>query len=303
MESSGLINTKQLPLPVSIPKDQSIVKILESFSEHLETEILGRAVWVDNRLKITSLEIVELACKNLKRTAENKPRKEHFTIYIRPNDDMSCALTHTGLMSAFFGKNFDDSVPFIGRQNEDPSLAVDKVKQMMLAKEAPFSLKNRLYHAFFGYHSDQKILDENNWTIYSVQLLQRDVGYLHSFIILQLIENNKVVYKILQSFVNEYRFIMKDTKTYTRADIFLMFDELLDFVKTTEWNEKYVHLISHFFHSKSSRPVGEKIDIQRRLILRCGDSTRASVEQFADSFVSDFPTDLKIKVLKEEGKR
>lgn len=296
MDASN-VNPK-VSLPVFISSDQSVSAILGNFSDNFATDILGRYLWSCGNLKISSQQIADLAVKNLKRIAKGKARAEHFTIHFRVIDASSCVITHNALLTAFFGKHFERALKPISKPDEDPALSAAKIKKIMLEKEgSPFTGFDRIYHRIFGERRLRPALDDHNWTVYSLQIQRESCEYVHACVILQMIENNRVVYKICQSFVNQYYFDMSKVNAHTGADMFLMLDEIVDFIRSADWSATHNHLITHFFQSKAAMPLGEKIGYKSRLILQYADVSRTSFESRCSKFLSAYPPDLKIKVI------
>jgi hypothetical protein len=296
MDASN-VNPK-VSLPMFISRDQSLSAILGDFSENFATDILGRYLWSCGSLKISNQQIADLAVKNLKRIAKGKARAEHFTIHFRVSDASSCVITHDALLATFLGKHFEKALKPISTPGEDPALSAAKIKKIMLEKEgSPFTGFARIYHRFFGERGLRQALDDHHWTVYSLQIQRESCEYVHACVILQMIENNRVVYKICQSFVNQYYFEMSKVNAHTSADMFLMLDEIVDFIRSDEWTAKHNHLITHFFKSKAAMPLGEKIGYKSRLILQYADVSRTSLERSYSQFSSAYPADLKIKVI------
>lgn len=298
MDASSELPKSQLPRPSAIKPDETVSQYLGRF--RLEPDLLGRYLWLTDRLSVSESAKLKLENRNFKRFAKGKPDISWVTIYFSQRDASNCVLTHDALMTSFFGPNCYNKLRLL---NRDPIVAINELRNRMLSREASSSFGSRV-HCFLRGHSDvaPDPLNKTNWSVYSVKIYKGDDASsrecLHAFAILQSFENNNLVYKILQSYIGMYNFNEHDI-SYNSAEIQTLLNELGELFSSNTWNSRNLHLFSHFFKNSTLPNLGKPISYKRNLELRIGDVTRTSFEDISKQYIEGFPADFKIKVSKK----
>lgn len=296
MDASRPLDPTCLPQPAMINSGEPITRYLGRC--RLDADILGKYLWFTQRLSVTPSAINKLQTRNIYRYIQGKPEISWVTIYFSKMDAWNCVMTHDALMTKFFGL---DSYKKMQKLNNRPELGIEELKNRLLSREASSSLGARLHSIFRG-HFDvaPDPLNADNWTICSVKIYKGgslSQECLHAFAVLQAVENETVVYKILQSYIGLYEFNQHDI-TYSSNEILSMLDELGELFSSPTWNAQNLHLFSHYFKNSTLPNEGKKISFERRLELRIGVVTRPSFEAIAQQYRGEYPRNFRIKVSK-----
>lgn len=285
--------------PVDYERDH-IFTILHSYATYANTELFGKVIWLEGNLRAPRADLKKLEDKNKQRLIEGKPEKNYVSMYLYKDVNTMCGMTVGGLLTSFFGRKFIKS-PDYNAIREEPARAVEVMKQVMITQESSNKTLNKISNFFNGLFENDSIpspvLDENSWTVYSI-LIKGGLG--HVLVIVQAYVNNEVVYKIYQSFVRQYtldKYLSQHDYALTRSEVYLLLDEILDYVNATNFTPKSDHLFRHYFNADPRLSIGQEIGFKRELALRWGNVTRESFKKFALEYQAAYPTNLKIKSL------
>lgn len=289
-----------LAIPVSFSggpdyERDHIFELFEKYAASYLMEIYGRHFWSTGKFNLSPSAYLVRNAKNKRRAVEGKPPKmtiKHFVDSVTPT---VCQITEEGLMTALFGPQWDGpSAKHVLALDKEAGQAIASLKNILRAHE-PGSLHQRFKSVQTVVWTPYPTLDQNNWNAFRIGI---GGGIGHALVLIQAYENNQVVYKLYQSFVQKYtlqEYLKQKTNTLTFSEVNLMLDEILDYVVSKTWSAGADHLYSRFFNVKMDYKIGEEISFNRYLRIKWGHVTREAMKQYAQEYQKAFPADLKFK--------
>lgn len=247
----------------------SICEIFKYFAKNPARELLGRYQEAYHGLKITPEQEQDFQQNNLSRLAKGKKLKTRYRVYVNSIVITMCGVVRDGLMLSLLGKNYNSQQKSL---DPDPKKAIAELKSTIVDQEA--------------------FVDENHWTVYSI-LISGDSG--HAFLLLQTKEGCKIYQSFLEKYtLNDY--LVRHDNSLSQPLLFLMLDEILEYVTSPIWNDQMDHLFKHFFKAPQKAMTGDQIHYSRSLTIEWCQVTREQVKQQAAAFQAAFPPNLEIEV-------
>lgn len=266
-----------------------ITQIIKGYTNNPEVNFYGKFLWLVNQLNPTPLEIF---LENL--FANNTTPKLSYTAKILKEWETGCMVTQAILMTSFFGINFEKKDhPRLITIKEEAVFAIPEVKRIIVSKEP-------LVRA--GIRQSCK-LDEDHWTVYSFRIMAGQKGNLfnvHAFTLLQAIIEGKLIYKIYQSYWDQYTFEedLERDEEIGRDDLFVMLNQLLELIVSERWCSD--ELFKRFFKAIPPPPPADgKMVNPRKLQIRYGDVSRADLRRVEIEYAMALP--LKTEIEFEKG--
>lgn len=267
-------------------KTHHIFRIYKRIAANYLQEIMGRRLWAFGKLKAdlfvdedTNFETYTkdlIEQRNLNRAKNGKSWESQVKVKFSKAMATSCGRTLVGCLASHFGKDVSTKNPAILFEGKN------------LTSDSILEIKTKILE------NEKQIVDENSWFVYGFAI---DAGRGHGFTIIQALKNQEVVYKMYQSYENEYSindYLDKYNNTYTNAEIFQLMEEIVEYVEGTHWNTKMDHLFSEFFRVKPPKQMGEELtEKAKKCVMMCGRVTRDSFEKHAMEFKADFPSFVK----------
>lgn len=188
-----------------------------------------------------------------------------------------------------------DSSANIFSLDRNAEKGVSSLKAILNAHE-PASLHQKFRYLQSFFWNPYSTLDQNNWNAYRIGI---GGGLGHALVLIQAFENNKIVYRVFQSFVEKYTlqdYLKQNNNTLSLSEVNLMLDEILEYVSSKNWTAGTEHLFSHFFKAKMNFKIGDEIPYKRFLRIKWGNVTRQAMKEYSQEYQKAFPAELKFKM-------
>lgn len=284
-----------IPTTPNYEKDH-IFEIFEKYANNFLIEVFGRHMWCTGRLDLPRGAYMVRDAKNKRRAAEGKPEKTTIKLFVNSIAPTVCQVTEEGLMASLFGPKWEASSPE-NIFNLDPNAekGVSSLKAILNAHE-PASLHQKFRYLQSFIWTTYSTLDQNNWNAYRIGI---GGGLGHALVLIQAFENNKIAYRVFQSFVEKYTlqdYLKQNNNTFSLSEVNLMLDEILEYVSSKNWTKGTEHLYTHFFKAKLDFTIGDEIPYKRFLRIKWGNVNRQAMKVYAQDYQKAFPAELKFKM-------